>query len=170
VECADGIGFLAGGLAGPRQRVWVVAAAPVHVAYEWLCARLAGTLRVVPLTVPGGILRLLPNPHPGARGQVFASNAAFTCPPDCPEAGRTCTATGRPRPRVMHRFLRELPAPGVKKLVVRSLQLAPGVGGLRPGDLFAALDAVRAATSPVMLATACKCHAVVNLFKTVSAR
>ncbi len=162
--CTDGIDFLSSGLKSPDQDIRIVAAAPVHVAYEWMRAVLPADLHVQALPVPIEVARLLPNPVPGNEGQIFASNADFICPPDCSEAGRLCSGTRRPRPRVMYAYLQRLPYPRVKKVVIRSFQLAPGVGALRPCDLFAALDDVRAAKTPILLATACKCHAVVNLF------
>ncbi len=165
--CRDGIRFLADGLAEPARGIWVVAAAPVHVAFEWLRARLAGSVRLATTPVPAAVRDLLPNPVPGAGGEVFASNADFLCPPDCAEGGRLCTATGLPRPRRLFAYLRRLPLPGVKKLVIRSVQLAPGVGGLRPRDLFAALAEVGATEGPVLFATACKCHAVVHTFNVI---
>jgi hypothetical protein len=149
------------------QRVWIVAAAPVHVAYEWVRTRLSESSRFEPYELPADDARLLPNALAGAGGQMFASNADFICPPDCSEAGRLCTATGRPRPRRMHAFLRDLPCPGVKKIIVRSFQLAPGVGALRASDLFSALEEVRAAKTPILFATACKCHAVMNSFRVI---
>ena len=85
-------------------------------------------------------------------------------------AGRMCTVTGRVRPRSMHAFIRRLAAGNVKIMVVRSFQLAAGVGGLRPRDLFSALADARSSKETVLLATACKCHAVASAFKMISER
>jgi hypothetical protein len=120
--------------------------------------------------MPAEIVGRLRNTFPGVEGQLYASNADFICPPDCPEAGRVCSVTGRRRPRNMHAFIRQIRAAGVKILVVRSFQLAPGVGGLRPRDLFEALRQIQSAATPVVLATACKCHAVLNSFKITPVR
>lgn len=166
--CADGIDYLAEHLRQPDRRLWIVAAAPVHVAFLWLRARLSETARVEAVPVPEDFARRLPNAVAGGEGEVFTSNADFTCPPECAETGRLCTATGRPRPRSMHAFLRRMAAGDVKIMVVRSFQLAAGVGGLRPADLFSALAQSRAAEGTVLLATACKCHAVVSAFKIIS--
>ncbi len=168
VLCRDGVRFLADGLSDPARGVWVVAAAPVHVAFEWVRTRLGGSIRIETLPVPEAARDLLPNSVRGSGGEVLASNADFICPPDCAEAGRLCTVTGRPRPRRLYEYIRRLPLPGVKKLVIQSVQLAPGVGGLRPRDLFTALAEVRAAEGTVLLATACKCHAVVHTFNVIS--
>jgi hypothetical protein len=168
--CTDGIGFLGDHLVRPVKNLWIVAAAPVHVAFLWLRARLSETGRVEDAPVPEEIARLLPNALTGGEGQVFASNADFICPPDCAEAGRICPATGRMRRRSLHAFIRRLPAGDVKILVVRSFQLAAGVGGLRTADLFSALADARTSKGTMLLATACKCHAVVSAFKMISER
>lgn len=161
---ADGIDFLNSRLASPLQKQWIVAAAPIHVAYEWLRARLAGSVRVEAEALAADLAGLFPNAMRGAEGQWYASNADFICPADCPESGRVCSFTGRKRPRSLHAFIRNVHAPGVKILVARSYQLAPGVGGLRPRDLFAVLNKIRVSRLAFLLATACKCHAVLNSF------
>jgi len=161
---ADGIDFLKNRLASPLQKQWIVAAAPVHVAYEWIRARLPGNARLEPQALPTELAGLLPNAMRGGKGQWYASNADFICPPDCPESGSVCSFTGQRRPRSMHAFIRHLHAPGVKILVVRSYQLAPGVGGLRPRDLFEAWHQIQTTQPHFILATACKCHAALNSF------
>jgi hypothetical protein len=164
VTCGDGADFLAQELNGPARNLWIVAAAPVHVAFEWMRARLSPTVRVQLMPVPEAIARRLPNAMRGRQGEIYASNADFICPPDCREAGRVCTATGRARPRSMHAFIQRLPVTNVKILVIRSFQLAAGVGALRPRDLFSALDQARKSKTPILLATACRCHSVINFF------
>lgn len=166
--CADGVEFIASRLESPSQRVWIVASAPVHLTYEWVRARASTILRMDPRPIPDEIARQLPNTIPGGEGQLFASNADFICPPDCSEPGRLCAFTGRKRPRCMHTFIRQIHAAGVKILVIRSFQLAPGVGALRPRDLFETLHQIENAPMPVVLATACKCHAVLNSFNMIS--
>lgn len=166
----DGIGFLKSRLVSPLQRQWVVAAAPIHVAYEWLRAGLPGDTRVEPKPLPTGMADRLPNAIRGGPGQWYASNADFICPPDCPESGSVCSFTGRKRPRSMHAFIRGLHAPGVKILVVRSFQLGAGVGGLRPRDLFETFRQTQTSEGVFLLATACKCHAVLNSFSVISER
>jgi hypothetical protein len=169
-ECADGIDFLASRLESPSLRVWIVPAAPVHVAYEWVRAKLSAKLRIEPIQMPPQFARRLPNALPGKAGQMFASNADFICPSECVEAGRLCTATGRRRPHTLYAFIRRIYSPSVKILVVRSFQMAPGVGALRPRDLFEALHQIESARTPVLLATACKCHCVLNSFRIITCR
>ena len=166
--CREGVGFLRSHLKPSGSGRWIVPSAPVHVAFEWLRATLSENDGVEVFPVPDAISSRLPNVVRGRRGEIFASNADFICPPDCPEAGRVCTATGRRRPRSMYAFIKRLQPAGVKILVIRSFQLAPGVGALRPRDLFAAQHEVRSHKTPLLLATACKCHAVLSSFKIIS--
>jgi hypothetical protein len=166
--CGEGVGFLRRHLRSSDPERWIVPSAPVHVAFEWLRATLSENDHVVVFPVPDEISRRLPNVVRGRQGEIFASNADFICPPDCPEAGRVCTATGRRRPRSMYAFIQRLQLASVKILVIRSFQLAPGVGALQPRDLFAALHKIQSHKTPLLLATACKCHAVLSSFKIIS--
>ncbi len=161
---ADGIEFLKNRLVNPLQKQWIVTAAPVHVAYEWVWATLSDSFQIEPFAMPAELTCQFPNAMRGAEGQWYASNADFICPPDCSESGSVCSFTGRKRAQSMHAFIRHIHAPGVKIMVVRSYQLAPGVGGLRPRDLYEALHQIRMARPSFILATACKCHAVLNSF------
>jgi len=166
--CSEGVGFLRSHLKLSNLGRWIVPSAPVHVAFEWLRATLSENDRIEVFPVPDEITSRLPNVVRSRQGEIFASNADFICPPDCPEAGRVCTATGRRRPRSMYAFIQRLQLASVKILVIRSFQLAPGVGALRPRDLFAALHEIQSHKTPLLLATACKCHAVLSSFKIIS--
>jgi len=166
--CREGVGFLRSYLKPSNLGRWIVPSAPIHVAFEWLRATLSENDRIEVFPVPDAISSHLPNVVRSRQGEIFASNADFICPPDCPEAGRVCTATGRRRPRSMYAFIQRLQLPSVKILVIRSFQLAPGVGALRPRDLFAALHEIQSLKTPLLLATACKCHAVLSSFKIIS--
>ena len=162
----EGVRYLVRHLTAPACADWIVPAIPVHVAFEWLRRRLEGRFRLQKIPVPSDILAALPNPIAGPEHRVYASVATFRCPEDCPEPANFCTHTGKPRPCTLNRLLAEIgkrnPATVV---VVRSRQLAPGVGGYRPADMFAALDsAVEAAGNPIVLATACRCHGVLDAF------
>lgn len=144
---------------------WIVPAVPVHAAYEWIIHRLAAEgLRVVSLTVPETVVRRLPNVFRGEAGAIYASNADFLCPDNCPEPDAICTHTGKPRPCNLYERLGEVAAPPFRAIVVRSLQLAAGVGGYRPQTLFDTLAAVRKTPGPVLLSTACRCHGVLHAF------
>jgi hypothetical protein len=150
---------------GQSAPEWIVPAVPVHVAYEWVARRLAAEgFRVVPLTVPETVVQRLPNVFRGTGGAIYASNADFICPDNCPEPDAICTHTGKPRPCNLHEKLGEVAAPPFRAIVVRSQQLAPGVGGYRPQTLFDTLREVRKTPGPVLLSTACRCHGVMHAF------
>jgi hypothetical protein len=162
----DGIDYLVGVLADGVTPDWIVPAMPIHVAWLWMKRDLAAAGRhVVDLPVPATVDPLVPHPLRGDHGQLYASNADFICPDDCPEPERFCTVTGKPRPVVMFVHLAALRVAGFAPVVIRSRQLAPGVGGYRPADLRQAEAAALAAPEAVLLATACKCHAVIDAFR-----
>ncbi|MGA6925486.1 MAG: hypothetical protein WBY88_07385 [Desulfosarcina sp.] len=108
----------------------------------------------------------MPHPIRGKTGQAYVSHADFICPDNCPEPEKICTHTGRPRPPDLVRLLRRLDFENVLPIVLRSHQLLPGVGGIRPADLIGALDMARRHSQPLlMLATACRCHGVVDFIR-----
>jgi hypothetical protein len=145
---------------------WIVPAIPVHVAYEWIIRRLAAEgFRAAPLAVPEAVVQRLPNVFRGEGGAIYASNADFLCPDNCPEPEAICTHTGKPRPCSLYEKLGEVSVPPFRAIVVRSVQLAPGVGGYRPETLFHTLAAVQKAAGPLLLSTACRCHGVMHAFE-----
>jgi hypothetical protein len=148
----------------PQVDAWIVPAVPLHLAYEWLAERLARKRGFQALKVPEGLLPSLPNPVYGLQGQVYCSNADFRCPDDCPEPPALCTITAKPRPLVMHAYLSGLVFDEYSSVVVRSLQLAPGVGGFRAATLGGIYDALQDQRGRFLFSTACKCHAVMNAF------
>jgi len=164
----DGIGFLFEHLNRSKLPDWVVPAIPVHVAYEWVVRSLKNDYPVKQIEIPMALVDLLPNPIYGSNGSVYTSNADFICPDDCMEPEGVCTCTGKPRPRILHEFLSEIMLSGFRSIVVQSRQLAPGVGGYTPSELFEVLSLVRSIESPVLLSTACKCHGVMNAFEVES--
>jgi hypothetical protein len=66
---------------------------------------------------------------------------------------------------ILHEFLKSIRLKNFKSIVIHSHQLAPGVGGYKPADLFDALNQIKATHAPVLLCTACSCHGVVDAFK-----
>ncbi|HSM73447.1 MAG TPA: potassium transporter [Desulfobacterales bacterium] len=168
---ADAMAYLVEHLkSGQFAPEWIVPAVPVHVAYEWVIRRLAAEgLRIEPLAVPETVVQRLPNVFRGEAGAIYASNADFLCPDNCPEPEAICTHTGKPRPCNLYEKLAEVAQPPFRAIVVRSLQLAPGVGGYRPQTLFDTLAAVRKTTGPVLLSTACRCHGVLHGFSSQAA-
>jgi hypothetical protein len=46
--------------------------------------------------------------------------------------------------------------------VIRSWQLAPGVGGYRVAQLRASLERIERQPTKYLIATSCRCHAVID--------
>lgn len=158
---ADGVAFLVERLARRPAPDWVVPALPLHLAAEWLLARLGpGKLRR--RAIPAELEAALPHPFRGESGDLYVSVADFICPDDCPEPADRCTATGRPREENLFDRLAALRRPERPVHVVRSHQLAPGVGGIRPARLAELLETVAGTPGPQAVGTACRCHGVVT--------
>jgi hypothetical protein len=153
--------------AGAALPGWIVPAAPIHIAGLWLARRLAKDFSVSQAPLPKQFIARLPNAMIGPDGTVYASWADFVCPQDCPEPADTCFATKKPRQANLFDLMEQAAqGTGALPLVIRSHQLAEGVGGYRPQELFDALK--KAAASPkdrlIIAATACRCHGVAQGF------
>lgn len=164
--CTHGPAYLSGNLTGPDLPDWIVPAIPVHVAYEWIRFHLEKTRHCTPMAVPEGLADVLPNAMHGADGALYVSNADFICPDNCREPDDICTYTGNPRPAILHAVLAALQYAPFVSIAVRSRQLAPGVGGYTPENLFAALAKASETAAPLLISTACKCHGVVHALET----
>jgi len=160
---ADAAEYLSTNLGVGEGPGWIVPAVPVHVVWEFIRKRLASDFTLEALPPDAELLQTLPNVMTGEDGAMYASIADFMCPDNCPEPADCCTHTGKPRPVDMHSAISEFAADRFVPVVVRSHQLAPGVGGYRPAAIMDALEQVRASTRPVLLATACRCHGVLHL-------
>jgi hypothetical protein len=162
----DGIQWLAAKLQPKAPVDMVVPAIPVHVAYEWLKSNLSERYKINPIDIPDKWLARMPNAMRGAVGQAYVSHADFICPDNCPEPKTICTHTGKPRPMDLFRLLAGLDFDDVLPIVIRSHQLLPGVGGIYPGEFFDALYTVCSNRQrALMIATACRCHGVVDFFR-----
>jgi hypothetical protein len=167
--CMDGIQYLDRNLARPPYPDWIVPAIPLHTAYEWIKTKLSKTHNVQKNAVPQDLVTELPNPINAETGRLYISIADFKCPENCPEPDEICTHTAKPRLMILHEFLKSIQRKDLKTVVIRSHQLAPGVGGYPPQTLFAALNEIEAAQEPIILSTACSCHGVMDAFQ-LSAR
>jgi hypothetical protein len=154
VHCLDQV------LSSGRRVDHIIPAVPFHLAFEFLLSKLkplgAGRVEVPPL---GG----LPNAMRGKTGDLYVSFADFTCPEGCNEPPR-CTVTGKPRKSPLFKVLAG-PSGSFDLRVIRSRQLAPGVGGFRTLDLLGLLkDLERQEVSdrPFLISTACRCHGVIS--------
>jgi len=162
--CMDGVQYLERNLTGAHFPDWIIPAVPVHVAFEWIRAKLPKTRPLHKIAVPMDVTKDLPNPIQGESGRVFISIADFQCPENCPEPTEICTYTDKPRPLILHEFLKSLQLKDFTSNVIRSHQLAPGVGGYTPAALFDVLNQIRNMQAPALLSTACSCHGVMNAF------
>ena len=161
----DGIRFLVEKLDTTNQPDWIVPAAPVHVAYEYIRGKLSSHFSFEPAAFLPSAVKHLPNPQPGDTGTLYVSNATWICPDDCPEPADHCTVTEEAHPCFVYRVLQEISSESIESIAIRSHQLLPGVGGYAPRALFDALDRVRTSTNTVLLSTACRCHGVLNAFR-----
>ncbi len=157
---ADGIQTLLAALAPPPWPDWIIPAVPVHVAYLWLLETLLHGDARQPAPLPPGWGEELPFCQRGPAGEVYLSLATQRCPDDCPEPAARCQLTGLPRQINLFDYLAQHRLPGWETLVLRSRQLAPGVGGCRPADLLDLRQRVLAAPGEVIICTACRCHGV----------
>lgn len=164
VECADAVDVLAAWLPAEPQSAWVVAAVPFHFAFRWLKRRLPPGIGLRRKRLAEPTTLGLPNLIAGSSGDLYASHAAFVCPEDCREGG-CCPVTGKDRPPALHRLIAALALPGVNILVVRSYQLAAGVGGIRARDLERVREILERKEGSFLLATSCNCHAVLTFFE-----
>ncbi len=144
---------------------WVVPAIPVHVAFAWLCRRLAKKVKVTSIPVPSIIDHQVPNPLRDSMGGICTSVAVFRCPDDCEEPSWMCTVTGKQRETNMFDLIPRIQVEGFVTRVVRSHQLAPGVGGYRLSVLWSLLEEVGSTEKNFLIATACRCHGVINALR-----
>jgi len=161
----DGVDFIIKNLNSRNYPDWIIPVIPVHLAYEWVKGRLSKEYTIESVSVPSGVEKLVPNPLRGKNGELYMSYADFICPDDCPEPGDLCTYTKKPRLGVLHQTLEQIEYDGYKSVVIKSRQLAPGIGGFSPGDLYSAMDSAADSKTPVLFSTACKCHGVMNAFE-----
>ena len=144
---------------------WIVPAIPVHVAFAWLCRQLAREGTVTPLAAPSVLDQQIPNSTRGKGGVLYTSFATFRCPDDCDEPDDKCTVTGEVREAHLFDVVQTIEVEGYQTFVVRSHQLAPGVGGYRLSVLWRLLEEARATEKDILVATACRCHGVMNALR-----
>lgn len=158
----DGIAFLIEHFHRLSPFSLIVPALPLHLAVEWLKGRREGSFAVERDEFPRELEPRLPHVWVGETGDRFVSYADFLCPSDCAEPA-ACTVTGEKRETPLYERLRRLEASGCGVYVVRSRQLAPGLGGYSAGELTK-LSGTLSETGPEkwLLGTACKCHGVLT--------
>ena len=137
---------------------WIVPALPLHLAFEWIVARIRKTGLVSTIPVPTNLVAQLPNAVVGPEGQAYVSNADFICPVNCSEPKDHCPATGQVKPCDLYELLGGIQIEDYRSVVVRSHQLAPGIGGYRGRQMEEALRTIQSRSGKVLLSTASKCH------------
>lgn len=145
--------------------IWIIPAVPIHVAFQWLLSQIAGERLIYQTDVPQITDEKVPNPFRMHSKTLYTSFANFRCPDACSEPDEICTHTGKPRPGNLYEHLQQLKVPGFEMIVVRSWQLAPGVGGYPGAALKNALAAITQAPGRYLIATSCRCHAVVDALR-----
>ena len=142
----------------------IIPTLPKHLLAGWLRLELAN-MQPEELDMPDGLLAGLDAFQHPAPGTVYLSLADFICPDDCPEPADYCSKTGEPRGQALYDRLRGLESCGISHGVLRSHQLAPGVGGLKSAEMLELRNSIRAKAGKWLIATACKCHGVAQLLR-----
>ena len=134
----------------------VIPMVPFHLAASYALNKLS---RVREALLPESIMRSLPNPIRINECTISCSRANFLCPDDCPESDR-CSVTGELRDMPLYEELESLQIEGAATIIQRSIQILPGVGGYRLGELIR----LEGLLQPGMyaIATSCKCHAILT--------
>jgi len=142
------------------KSAWVIPALPVHLAYEWLLARMGS--RAARAAVPGRVSAGLPGLAPAGREGRVISWSQDLCPADCDERG-ICPKLGR-RLDPLYGLLRQR-AQSLPLAVVRSHPLGPGLGGFPTAVLLRLERRIEALEGVVAVATACRCFGVIHALK-----
>jgi hypothetical protein len=152
--------FLAASLESTTAPDWIIPAIPRHVAFDWLWGQLPADGVWLQIPVPLALGQDLPFVLAGAAGELYLSLSTQRCPDDCPEPAMECSLTGAPRAFNLYDYLENIVLQDYTFLVIRSRQLAPGVGGYRPADLWQLRRRVLSLNGKILVSTACRCHGV----------
>ncbi|MCF8026828.1 MAG: NAD-binding protein [Desulfobacteraceae bacterium] len=157
----DGVDFLKQHLSGQNIADWIIPALPAHLAALWLMAD-AAPAQIRRCDPPEGLEKQLPNPMFGHTGDIYTSMADFMCPDNCPEPADYCPPTGKKREQNLFEWLEKMEFAEFEIRVIRSHQLAPGVGGYKPESLLDLKQKVSPKPGKHLIATACRCHGVIT--------
>jgi len=160
-EVREGTLYLEQFLSKGRKADYIIPSVPFHLAFEFILSRSkpSGGKRIQIPPLSG-----LPNPVIGKTGDLCTSLATFLCPEDCPEPAQYCTLTKQRRPKPLYRILEEMKG-DFEPSVIRSQQLAPGVGGYSPEavlDLFGNIKKRMELRRTILISTSCRCHGVTS--------
>jgi hypothetical protein len=148
-------------LAGAQPPAWIVPCIPTHFLLHWLLASLPEQQPLI-LPVPAWLESDLPVLGRGQEGQIFLSLTDTLCPDDCPEPAQICPKTGEQRGLPLFARLQGLSCLGWQNAVLRSRQLAPGVGGLAVSEMLELRQRLAGQGGDWLVATACRCHGVLH--------
>jgi hypothetical protein len=158
---SEAIAFLVQHVRGDGRWDWIVPMVPVHVAFHWLLAGPLAGSAWQPAAAPEAVAGLIPGARRGPHGELYLSRARHLCPDDCAEPV-ACPITGEARDLPLHQELASLHLAGYEIRVIASRQLAPGVGGYSPGRLLDLARDMGTLKGNVLIATACRCHGVIQ--------
>ena len=142
--------------------LWLIPAVPIHVGFEWVLRELSRDTPAKRLSVPESADARVPNPIRSQAGTLYASFATFICPDYCKEPDRTCTKTGKTRQGNLFQVFGGIELPQFDTLVLRSWQLAPGVGGYPARALREMLSTISQKPGKYIIGTSCRCHGVLD--------
>lgn len=163
--CADGIDFLKDNLVRDTDTDWIIPALPVHLAAQWLI-RSVGSEKARQIPLPKNLDSMIPNSMRAKTGEdVYMSHAKFRCPDNCEEPDSFCTITRKERKPDMSEILEKINFDSFASIVIKSIQLAPGVGGYTAGALLEMRKKIMKKPGKTMLCTACRCHGVASGLK-----
>src|SRR5208337_4767934 len=159
-EVREGTLYLEQFLSKGRKADYIIPSVPFHLAFQFILSRSkpwGGRKQIPPLSG-------LPNPVIGKTGDLYTSLATFLCPEDCPEPAQYCTITNQRRPKPLYRILEDMKEHSESR-VIRSRQLAPGVGGYSPEALLDLFESIKKRMEPrrtILISTSCRCHSVTS--------
>ena len=120
--------------------------------------------------MPDEILPALPHSWRGLPGTLLVSYSDFYCPDDCPEPSDHCPMTGEKRALPLYELLSRIVIPDHTTHVIRSRQLAPGLGGYKVEDLRNLLMKTSQQAGKWLVGTACSCHGALTALNIQSKR
>jgi hypothetical protein len=156
----DGPQFLTQNRQWIRDDDWIIPALPVHLAWKWLALNLKSH-KPKAAAPPLNWGSLLPYSQTLEDG-LLLSFADFVCPDHCPAPLHHCFKTKQKRSQPLWKYLATRPCSKGTLEVIESRQMAPGMGGYPFGELRRVLKRALETGPPFYVATACRCHGVIN--------
>jgi hypothetical protein len=161
VVLADGPQFLNRYQKWIRDEDWIIPALPIHLAWHWLTLNLRASYKL--RSIRPEYLLGMQFPYKNVSGStLLVSYADFVCPDGCPAPIGRCFKTRLKRPLPLWKFLETQNPSRGSHYVIESRQMAPGMGGYPFGELRKALTQGLKSGPPFFIATACRCHGVIN--------